>query len=843
MKLNSLVRAAAALLLMFCLFSAPLAATTMPDKGDKNFKQGLKYETAEQWDKAAEEYALAVAANPKNAEFKLHYRRALFNAGQMMMQRGRTLSEQKDFVGAYNAFRAAFGYDPTNELAKSEMDRMVRLQQGVERDQDPNNPNQPKESPTKQPPAVKLVPTAYTGTNGTPQQDQQDSPQVEQLRNVKFATGDLRSIIRDLARELDLNVLFDKQTFSSPKTITPIDLNNVTTAQGLDAIFLQEGLFFQKVGRRTILVADQNRRQNFQQLVLRTFYLANAKPEDAQKVVQQAIPPQPGRPPSQVIIDKDTNSVTVRDTVENIRIIGNLIKSLDKDRAEVVMDVNIYEVSKNDLLQLGAQIGDANSLVNLGGTNAGAVGIGNTGGVFGARNTAGGATSVFNRAIGTGILLPSATIQALQSKGNARLLASTQVHAFNNQDSEARIGQRVPVRSAQILGYNGNGTTGGNGASSPIGYNNAAAVYNYEQVGLTLKFKPTVYPNQDVQVDMSIESKDVAAGGVDQNPTFTERTIKGTARIQNNRTLLLASVAQDSQTNSQVGLPILGLIPVLGRLFSAPQKNNRQVDIVIAVTPRVIRAPAILPEDEIERETGSIAVPTSSSLSEMVRREDAEDRIAAARRLPTNPVVQLPDQQAQNQTDAVAATKTQSDFPTTAATTITTPFANVDLNQPSITPKLIDANPFKTLNVVPTADKTEDQPSSPAPQSSSAELKIENLGVLQSGEKRRVAVTVNSPSALRMSVLSLNFDQSKIAVRKISYGAVFGASNNNSPQFTVSNGMLMAMLPPAADTLAQGAGVLAYVEIEALTEGNPNLRINRAASSLVGTNGEMLTLR
>ena len=133
----------------------------------------------------------------------------------------------------------------------------------------------------------------------------------------------------------------------------------MTTAQALDYLFLQEGLFFQKLSRRTILVADQARRPQYQQLVLRTFYLSNMKPADARTLVQQAIPPSVGRPQTIVVPDDATNSLTVRDTAENVRLIGDLLQSVDKDRAEVVMDVNIYEVSKNDLLTLVIKLGPA----------------------------------------------------------------------------------------------------------------------------------------------------------------------------------------------------------------------------------------------------------------------------------------------------------------------------------------------------------------------------------------------------------------------------------------------------------------------------------------------------
>ena len=88
----------------------------------------MQHESAQQWEKAAQEFMLAVAANPSDMEYQLHFRRASFNASQSFMQQGRALAEQRDYVGAYNAFRQAFGYDPVNELAVSEMERMLRLQ-------------------------------------------------------------------------------------------------------------------------------------------------------------------------------------------------------------------------------------------------------------------------------------------------------------------------------------------------------------------------------------------------------------------------------------------------------------------------------------------------------------------------------------------------------------------------------------------------------------------------------------------------------------------------------------------------------------------------------------------
>src|SRR2546421_2328813 len=354
-RTSSNARALSSLLVVFCLLATPM--TALAKKGDKNFKQGVKYETAQQWEKAAQEFTLAVAADPSNTEYQLHYRRAVFNASQMYMQQGRALAEQRDYLGAYNAFRQAYGYDPVNQLARSEMERMLRLQREKTGESGAGDGGNGSTKTTSSDSS-----TQQQGNGGTPAQPSTTAnaqPDLnlppQQLRVIKY-TGDLKSFIRSLTEQLGLNVIFDNQTFRTPRT-REVNFTDVTTAQALDLLFLQEGLFFQKVTRHTILVADQTRRTAFQQLSIRTFYLSNMKPEDAQKIAQQVLPPNQGRPQPLVLSDKDTNSITVRDTPENLRLIGEVLRSMDKDRAEVVMDVGIYEVSRTDLLQLGNQVG------------------------------------------------------------------------------------------------------------------------------------------------------------------------------------------------------------------------------------------------------------------------------------------------------------------------------------------------------------------------------------------------------------------------------------------------------------------------------------------------------
>ncbi len=834
MKRSIHVRFFVSLLLLLAMLS-PTAAFAFGD-GKKHFNQGMKHEAAEEWDKAVEEFALAVSDNPRNPEYRLHLTRSLFNASQMYIKKGTIAAKENNYEEAYMAFRRAYAFDPTNELARSEMERMVRLQ----RELNEATPGDKKDQTGK----LKLIPTSYTDKKAAalPQIPQK----LEKLRDLPFPSGvDIQFIIKELAKDLDLNVLFDQESFRQPGRKTYIDLKNVTAARALDYIFLQEGLFFQKVGPRTIIIANQTQRQKFQQLVLRTFYLSNAAPKDIAKVVQTAIPAQPGRSQTIVLTDDSTNSVTIRDTQENIQLIGKLIASLDKDRAEVVMDVAIYEVNKSDLLQFGNQIGTQSQLTNIGGTGQGAVGFGSNNNIL--TNVLGAAsTTLLPTAIPAGIILPAANLAAFQSKNNTKLVASTQIHAFNNEDSSARIGQRVPVQSAQfVTGVNNN--VGGNGVVSNV--------INYEQIGLTLKFKPLVFPNQDVQVAMEIESKDVA-GAQTLQPTFTERTIKGTARIQNNKTLLLASVAQGVESKGKQGLPLLGLIPIIGRLFTAPTRDNRQVDIVIAVTPRVIRAPAILPEDEIERPTGSLAVPTNNSLEAMVIQEEQDEMLAAARRIPNSTETQLPDRQAEAPVYVRAETGKASD--TTSAANQTTavvtssasanpilkPIDNsvktLQLNQTSDTTKITHAPLIQPVSTEPSDVKTE---TSAAP---SLQIRIgSDMPEMKAGEKIKIPVILQGSGAFRSGVIGLKFDEKRLAIRSVSFGDVFGTSlaNTAATPFLNQNGKMFVSLSAKDETGAKADGTLAIIEIEALADGKPEITFDRDVLNFLTIDGKNFQVR
>jgi general secretion pathway protein D len=910
MKKSSIhARSFASLVVIFCLLAAPL--TAFAKKGEKNFKRGLQYEAAQQWEKAAQEFTLAVAADPSNVEYQLHYRRALFNASQQYMQQGRALAEQRDYIGAYNAFRQAYGYDPVNELSLSEMERMLRLQ----REKTGENGAASGGGAPSGKGAQAGGPTSYQrGEGGTPaepgatrsaEQDVLPPTRTDQLRVVKYSNQDLKLVIRNLAEQLGLNVVFDAQSFRAPRTVE-VNLTDVTTAQALDIIFLQEGLFFQKINRRTILVADQNRRAQYQQLGIRTFYLSNIDPTEARTIVTAALPPSQGRPQPNVIADKYTNSITVRDTSENLQLIADLLRSIDKDRAEVVMDVNIYEVSRSDLLQLGNQIGtgDANGFFSLG--SGSGLNI-----LAGARDVAT-RLSTAPTAFGAALIIPTAQLTAFQRKDRTKLVASTQVHAFSGEESTARIGQRVPVQTAQTFPFASTSTpTQPGGVTGGVNFGGGFPVIQYEPTGLTLKFTPQVFPNLDVQVKMSIESKDILNAG-SLTPTFTERTITGTARVQNNRTMMLASVAQDTQSNGRRGLPLLGLIPVLGRLFTAPTRNDTQIDIVIAITPRVLRAPAVTPFDERERPSGTLSAPTTGSLEAMIREADREDQLAAARKIPTNVVVQLPD--AEPPPTYVPAPKSMmasSEGATPAATTTAQPAtAQAGTTTPALTPvastgslplpsnalvnalaqltgepppapaALVDksaggaprtievAQPASKSSTTPTVapdlsaknqtsassslgDKIKTNllgkpPAMPEPPALSVQVRLmPESQEMKVGEKRRVALVLVSKEPLGNLIARLRFDPRAVAMRGISQGEwTESAQSQPTIMQTIDPAgvVSIAISPQPGAPLKSGANVVLYIEVEALATGESVISFDESAQ-VVAADGRSAKLQ
>ena len=376
-----------------------------------------------------------------------------------------------------------------------------------------------------------------------------------------------------------------------------------------------------------------------------------------------------------------------------------------------------------------------------------------------------------------------------------------------------------------------------------------------------------MFPNLDVQVKMFIESKDVL-GASTLTPTFTERNITGTARVQNNRTMMLASIASTVQATGRKGLPLLGLIPVLGRLFTSPTRDDRQIDVVITVTPRVLRAPTVTPRDEEMRPSGTLQSPTTGSLEAMIIESDREDQLAAARRLPRNSVVNLPDvEPAPFSPAAGEIAKQQAPAYKTGAgnSAATTMAQNPSLTSRSKraqrrTHKLrrrrsaklsIQATSFglrtgaevtqviarlEQLALVNTGISGGAQNAAftgaPKPIETSTILARNDspepkwlkggLAPFKAGEKRTMAIELKTDTPVGLAMLMLRFDPKVVKVKAINPGTLLPPGHKASLSQSVDpKGVYMLSLSTFnGATPLSGGGSLVLIQIEAIAEGD-----------------------
>jgi general secretion pathway protein D len=458
------------------------------------------------------------------------------------------------------------------------------------------------------------------------------------------------------------------------------------------------------------------------------------------------------------------------------------------------------------------------------------------------------------------------------------------VHAFDDEKSSTRVGSKVPVQTASV--YNGlvAPTTSGNNNSNNGVLNNALGtgypVIQYEDVGLNLDFKPKVYPNQDVQVSMTIESKDQQAGANPLTPVFTQRKIEGVARIPNGKTMMIASIAQDREQNGRAGLPLVGLIPILGRLFTAPNKNNQQSDIVITMTPRVLRAPEITPADLEPRDTGTMQTPQSPSLEALVRDADREEQLARARLLPTNQTVQLPPQTGEELTfvpapkeliqsalnngaannGGAAVTAQNAAVQTPAQNGAAAQAVNVRLDaEAAPKPRTAEAAATPAPNGAAEAGANASgaaegssgsaatpAPSAAAPAESAAELLLlPEQQELKVGERRRVMLFLKTDAPVGLAAATLRFDPKALAVRSVSQGAL-GTDAAHAPAVTQSvdpSGVLVVSVAPAPGSRLTGEGLLLVIEVEGLAPGEAGLQFDADKVHLVATDGRAVRVR
>jgi general secretion pathway protein D len=657
--------------LSLCLL-LPSAALADGKNGKKNFKEGMKYEQLQQWDMAAQRFALALSAEPNNPEYKVHYLQALQRASLMYVTRGDALADQNDYAGAYVAYRQAFNYDPGNEIAKFKMERMLELQKS-------------QLSGAAEQVKYNTKTGAVTPVSNEIQLATKPRSKGDIATNVKFTGTPLKQAIKSLSEPLKLNIVFDDSIRNDPVTV---EMNDVTVSRALDIILMQKKLAFEQVDRRTLFIYPDNvnNRPRFEKLLIKTFYLNNISAQTVKNVLAQMLPP--GRQTATVDAvggsggsPVGSNALIVKATPAELQLVQNLISNIDKNKNEVVLDIEIYEVGNDSLTQIGNQF--VRSPIELtstifdndgkatGTTKIQSASLSNLGGIGLGRLTGGDSSfggnlfSPFLGGVGTLFGLPPTQLSLLQSRGKSKLLHKTQIHVLDGGENETKVGRSVPVRLGTQFGngFNFGGLNGVNGVNNNNGgiangianglaaglggfggFNNGFDSIQYRDVGLVIKAKPQITNEGYVEIKMNFESSDIVASGGDvQNltPTFTQRSLNTVARIQDGVTAVVAGVNQDVKNDARAGIPVLGMLPLVGRLFATPSQETRQTDVIITVTPHIVRSAGITANDYLAHIGPPQQGGMNQNIEDVINRaqveEEQEQRLIAEQQAPIAP--------------------------------------------------------------------------------------------------------------------------------------------------------------------------------------------------------------
>jgi general secretion pathway protein D len=834
MKTSTAVHRILTIGLVLCLFLPGVALAK--GKGKKNFNEGKKFEQLQQWDAAAQQFALAVSAEPSNAEYKLHYIQSLQKASLMFLKRGDDFAEQGDFEGAYNAYRYAFQYDQGNEIARLKMGRMMEQQKQVASGN-----------------------TAFiTNKVGNVMNTSGELPIASKPRGrdlvqgIHFGKGSkFKTVVSNLGKQLDLNVVYDDSVKDS-QVIDNLDLNNVTIAKALDIILRTYKFSFELVDRRTILVYADNgtNRPRFETLMVKTFYLGNVTANQARAALQIVLPP--GR--TMAPLDSGANStggnvLVVKATATELQLVQDVLDSLDKNKNEVVLDVEIYEVSKDRTTEIGNQIPSTSetgySLSNLGGVGSYLAGSGGS--------------ALVGTAIGTSgalFALPLTQLRLMQSKGDNKLLYKTQIHVLDGQENETVVGNSVPVRTGSTYpgGFFGGGIPGqtntGGGIAGNIGNLLGGGSFGsgvidniqYKDVGLTIKSKPTITNEGYVELKMDFETSNIAAtgSGGDLLPAFTKRQLKSVTRIQDGVTSVVAGINQDTENKNVTGVPVVSMIPFLGRFISAPKNQNNQSDIIITVTPHIIRSAGIDQKDHLARAAGLQQAGPGPSVEEVVFRaqqEEEQDRRQIAQQIPQpaplNPTAPQTTEAAFTQPPRTVPQQTYQ----TVSNTNPVRTQNVSNAQP-INPSVPSGvnGPVQQVDLLTSVLQPKTPPNIPGITdgrgNSAVTLSLSPKPIRQQpGKSFTVGVDFSSQAQMTGANIAISFDPAKLRLKNVRDGGMFGAQPD--PTYEVEKGNLVVKFKsPQSAAAVPSSGRMILLEFAAIAEGSSEIAFNQTATQI-----------
>jgi general secretion pathway protein D len=630
-------------------------------KANQDYNAGRKAEALQDYDTALVSYDRALRAEPTNAEYKLRAMHLRFEAAQFHVEQGEKALQKGDLQLALGEFQKAQAIDPSNSAAEQEAKRVMDLLTAKTAAETPKiNPN-PSDDDNLLPGPPQLKPVSHD------------------LINLKM-TNDARVVYETIAKLAGLSVIFDPD-FTSRRI--SVDLPNVTLEQGLDAVALESKSFWKPQTSGVIIVAPDNpqKRKDLEDEIVRTFYLSNTlTPQDLTEVVTGLRQLLDLRRVQQV---NAQNAIVIRDTPDKLLLAAKIIRDIDKAKPEVLIHVQVLTASVDRLRDLGILPGQSVAVTfNPRPTLQPGGGTTSTGGSTTAttptqitldslRNLSGADYSA---------TLPGATANAILTDNKTRIIQDPEVRVSDGQKATLKIGDRVPVATGSFQAGVGVGTS----SINPL----VNTQFQYIDVGVNIDVQPRVHPNGDVSMKLSVEVSQITGtsniGGINQ-PVISQRKIEHDIRLKDGEVSVLGGLIERTSTKNINGIPGLAQLPLFRYLFSDNSSEVKEDEVLIVLTPHVIRFPSISAED-----LRTLASGTDSNTR--VYRRDQEGLAAPAAPPPqpaTSPTSQMnsqPNAAAQLHFDPPTATLKPGD-------TTTLGLAVTNVNDLYSIPLLIHYNP------------------------------------------------------------------------------------------------------------------------------------------------------
>ena len=378
---------------------------------------------------------------------------------------------------------------------------------------------------------------------------------------LTFSNASARDVFTALGRFTRVNVVFDP-TYRD-QTVT-LDLRNSTLEAALQSVAASTRNFYRVTAQRTITVVPDTpaKRREYEEEVVRTFFLSNADIKETMDLLRIVVDLRRVAPTAA------TNAITIKDTPERVAAAGKLIAAIDKARPEVVIDVELLEVDRTRLREFGIQIASPGTPPT--GID-GQVSINREGLTLrDLRNMTQADVFLTN--------LPGLFYKLLKTDENTRTLANPQLRTSEGIPAQARFGERVPVPVTTFSPI----ATGGV-AQQPI------TSFNYENIGVNIDITPRTHHDDQVTLTLKIAISNISGIGYGGLPTFGNREINTVIRLKDGETNLLAGLIRDDERRTLEGVAGLSDIPVLGKLFAHTKRESQETDIVLTLTPRIVR--------------------------------------------------------------------------------------------------------------------------------------------------------------------------------------------------------------------------------------------------------------